>query len=312
MNSKKAVYFLCTNNQKDEVAPLVLKKSLELYNLTETDIIIDEKPVLVYEDKIGDKFYYVQTDVVICEDYGRYLPLINKYFEDSDIGVMVNWHGGQNAPDKVLCIHTVGDTSTGYFSPSEPRISSNLAYSLEKHRINMGLDEFKVTTEATHWSGIVYGSTADLIKNSKVPFLDIEIGSTSESYNDLGAIEVIAKSLVEAFSVGEKRPTVLYMGGVHFEDTIRDAVFHKTHPVSLTHILASRWLENPIYMEEGGTAKLEECIDTIVGGVDAIVIHEKLKKSLKDIAREVSEKREIPLIKRKELKTPENTLLYVN
>lgn len=310
MNNNKAVYFLCTNSNKDEVAPLVLNKSMEMFDLKETDIIIDEKPVLLYEDQKGDKYYYVQTDVVICEDYGRYLPYIKEYFEDSDIGVMVNWHGGQNAPDKVLCIHTVGDTTAGYFSPSNPKVSSNLAYSLEKYRTSMGLDDFKVTSEATHWSGIVYGSSADLIKESNIPFLDIEIGSTSESYNDLGAIEVIARSLVEAFSGEEDRPTVLYMGGVHFEDTIRDAVFHSTHPVSLTHILASRWLENPIYMEEGGDQRLEECIDTIQGGIDAIVIHEKLKKNLKDIARSVSEKRNIPLIKRKELKDPENTLLY--
>lgn len=113
-------------------------------------------------------------------EYSSYLPLINEYFEDFDIAAMVNWHGGQNAPDKVLCIHTVGDLASARYSPSNPVPSTNLARALEHHRERLNLEEFKVTTEATHWSGsIVYDGKSEWIEESKLPFLDIEIGSTS-------------------------------------------------------------------------------------------------------------------------------------
>ncbi len=310
MASKKAVYFFCIDESKDEVAPKVLEKIMETFELTETGIEVDGYKVLKYTDEASNEFYFVKTKVVICADYSSYLPLINEYFEDFDIAAMVNWHGGQNAPDKVLCIHTVGDLASARYSPSNPVPSTNLARALEHHRERLNLEEFKVTTEATHWSGIVYEGKSEWIEKSKLPFLDIEIGSTSESYNSPVAASVIAYALMDAFVSEEKAPTVLYMGGVHFEDTITNAVLHKSHPVSLTHILPSRWLENEMYMGEDARDYLMKCIDSIYGSIDGIVIHEKLKREIKGHVEIIAEILSIPVIKRKALKSPEATVLY--
>lgn len=310
MANKKAVYFFCIDPLRDEVAPRILEKVIEAFDLEETDIEVDGLKVLKYVDKSSDIFYIVKTNRVICQDYSQYIPLINDHFEDCDIAAMVNWHGGQNAPDKVLCIHTVGDVASATYSPSNPVPSTNLARALENHRKRLNLDDFRVTTEATHWSGIVYEGKAEWLEESKVPFLDIEIGSTPDSYNNPIAAEVIAHALMDAFSSEDSLPTVLYMGGIHFEDTITNAVLHPTHPLSLTHILPSRWLENDMYMGENGRDYLMKCIDSIKGSIDGIVIHEKLKREIKDHAEVIAEVLSIPVIKRKALKSIESTGLY--
>ena len=310
MKNKKAVYFFCADPKKDEVAPLVFEHSKSIVNLVETEIEVDGYPVLKVEQQNGHTLYYVRTKIVICEDYQRYLPILNAYFRDCDLAGMVNWHGGQSAPDKVLCIHTVGDVATANFGVSDPILATNLARALEKHRQDLELHDFRVTTEATHWSGIVYGGDPNWINEYPVPFLDVEIGSTSESYNNPLAIEVISKALVEVFHETARFPTVLYLGGIHFEDTITNAVLHETHPVSLTHILPSRWLESELYTGEGVALFLTKCIHSIVGGVDGIVIHEKLKKELRDEVTTLADTMGIPVIKRKGLKSPENTVLY--
>lgn len=310
MKNRKAVYFLCADPLRDEVAPLVFEKSKSILDLVETDWIVDGYPVLKFEDSNGNELFYVRTEVVLCTDYKRYIPVINEYFSDCDLAVLVNWHGGQNAPDKVICIHTIGDVQSATYSMSDPVLSTNLARALEKHRQRLELNDFRVTTEATHWSGIVYGGTPDWISEYKVPFLDLEIGSTSESYNNSVAIEVISRALAEVFDESTKFPTVLYLGGMHFEDTITNAVLHPSHPVSLTHILPTRWIENEMYMGESGGEYLMNCINFIDGGVDGIVIHEKLKRELKDVVEALANKLGIEVIKRKALKSPENTVLY--
>ena len=90
MASKKAVYFFCIDESKDEVAPKVLGKIMKTFDLTETDIEVDGNKVLKYIDEASNEFYFVKTKVVICADYSSYLPTINEYFEDFDIAAMVN------------------------------------------------------------------------------------------------------------------------------------------------------------------------------------------------------------------------------
>lgn len=123
------------------------------------------------------------------------------------------------------------------------------------------------------------------------------------------AASVIAYALADMFASEEKAPTVLYMGGVHFEDTITKKS-HKSHPVSLTHILPSRWLENEMYMGEDARDYLMKCIDSIHASIDGIVIHEKLKREIKDHVEIIAEILSIPVIKRKSLNLQESTMLY--
>jgi len=142
MINRKAVYFFCMDAAKDEVAPRIFEASAKLLPLKETAWTVDGYPVLSYDAGSGNEIYYVRTETVICMAYDRYLPLINTLFSDCALAVMVNWHGGQNAPDRVLCIHTVGDVSSGIFGTSAPELSTRLARLLESHRMDKGLTDF--------------------------------------------------------------------------------------------------------------------------------------------------------------------------
>lgn len=305
----KAAYFLCVNSSKDEVAPLVFKELEATLSLEELSWTVDGYPVLEYKDNQENRFLFIRTEVVICQDQKRYQPVLDE-LKDFDLMGMVNWHGGERAPDKILAIHTVGDVVSGHFPPSKPLFATNIARALEHYRKSFELEDFIVTTEATHWSGIVYGGDVKWLDDVHAPFLDIEIGSTSESYNNEKAVKSIANALLKAFSNKEDYPTLLYIGGMHFEETITAAVLHPTHPVNLTHILPSRWVDNAFYTGDTGIENIKKCINAIDGGIDGFVMHEKLKKPAKDVMRAISEELNLPIIKRKALKTPENTIFY--
>jgi len=111
----KSVYFFCMDLVQDQVAPRVFEASCRLFDLVESGMVVDGYPVLMHTRENGEVLYYVRTESIICVAYDRYLPIINSYFGECDLAVMVNWHGGANAPDKVLCIHTVGDVESGTF-----------------------------------------------------------------------------------------------------------------------------------------------------------------------------------------------------
>jgi D-tyrosyl-tRNA(Tyr) deacylase len=308
--TNKSVYFFCMDYMQDEVAPRVFEASRRLLDLQESDMVVDGFPVLIHTLENGGMLYYVRTQQIICVAYDRYLPIINSYFGDCDLAVMVNWHGGSNAPDKVLCIHTVGDVDSGTFGPSAPALSTNLARLLEKHRIDLGLEDFSVTSEATHWSGVVYGGNVEWIHGSPVPFIDVEIGSTRESYLNPIAAEVIAKALLELYEDVQDYPVVLYCGGMHFEETITRGILDPDHPVALTHILPSRWIENEQYAGEAGQLMLRRCIDSIQGGIRGFVVHEKLGRSQREMIGALAEEMGLPVVKRKALKSPEQTPFY--
>ncbi len=309
MLMKTAAYFLCVDPSLDQVAPRVMETIQHTYKLTELSERVDDYPILEYIDEKGNRILFIRTTVVICQDHERYMPILETLKDAAIIG-MVNWHGGSNAPDKILAIHTVGDVSSANFLISKPIYATNIARALETYRVQASLDDFSVTTEATHWSGIVYGGSVQWLERVNVPLVDIEIGSTNESYNNMKAISVISKAIMDVFNNDMKLPNVLYIGGMHFEDTITNAVLHPTHPVSLTHILPTRWVENDLYTDTNGLENLKKCIASIESGIDAFVVHEKLKKPNKDVIRALAEDLNIPIINRKALKNPENTLLY--
>src|SRR5437868_1285103 len=115
MNSsaKKVVYYFCMNPEIDPVAHRVFEASACRLNLQPLSVSVDGYPALLYERADGHLFTYVRTADVISHNYEAYLPVMNEHFADFDFGAVVNWHEGQNAPDRVLTIHTTGDVVSG-------------------------------------------------------------------------------------------------------------------------------------------------------------------------------------------------------
>lgn len=111
---RKAVYFFCTDYERDEVAPRVLNYLKENYDLKLADFKFANRDVYEYHDDRGNLFSFVETDKVLSYDYDLYIPLLNKYFKDYDIAGVVNWHGGKMLQTKSLLFTQLAMLSEKY------------------------------------------------------------------------------------------------------------------------------------------------------------------------------------------------------
>lgn len=306
---KKAVFFFCAESI-DFVAPHVFRALTSFYSVIETSLIFDDFPVMRHTDQQGNQFDFVRTQKVLSHDYPRYLPDLNKNFSTYDCAGIITWHAGQNAPDAILTVHSTGDVNSGQFGPVDPAYMRNVLMAMEKIRLAEGLNDFKVTTEATHWSGIVYSSgMPELIGQFPVPMLDIEIGSSPSFWENPAAAKVLASALTRIFDQDDfVVMNLLCAGGVHFEPAFANAVFQpwNQHAFGISHILANQWLITGQYENEEGQAKLEACVKSIRGGIAGIVIHDNLKGIYKDQFRILAAKHGVPVFKHQFLRRPED------
>ena len=315
---RKAVYFFCCDPARDPVAHRVFDAVLRIQQTESTDIAIDGLPVLRSTDDAGHAFYYVRLDEVLSVDYLRYLPVLEKHLSAFDFAGIINWHEGRNAPDAILTVHTTGDMVSGYFGPADPRCTRNLLLAIEENRQECGLDGFVTTTEATHWSGIVYGGAPELIPQYPVPLVDIEIGSTPESWSNRAAAEVLARSLTRVFgdseAPGAEVRSLLCVGGAHFEPAFSAAVLNREYqpPLAVSHILANQWLGAGAYESEAGYAKLEACVRSIRGGLHAIAFLDGIRGRYKAQLRRLGEQLGIPAFKHQALRELEDLPLPGN
>jgi len=309
-NIKKVVYYFCIDSELDPVASRIFNEVKALKELIETDITVDENKILKWCDEAGNEFYFVRTYKPVCHDYNYYLPVMNRYFSDFDMAGLVTWHEGQNAPDKVLTVHSTGDVNSANFGSANPFYMRNLLLAMEKYKTEEGLEDFRVVTEATHWSGIVYDEgNPGLILDYKVPIVDIEIGSSEESWSNKTAARVISKSLFSVFDSDNKKIySILCAGGTHFEPAFINAVLMVANEkaFAVSHILPNQWLVSGEYENPSGTKKLEACVSSITGGISGIVFHDGLKGIYKEQIRTLARKYNIPAFKHQLLRRPED------
>lgn len=299
----KAAYFFCINPDKDHVAPGVMDICNEIYDLKETDITVDGMKVLEYVDPKGNLIHFVRTNAIICVEFDYYLPILNELFSDYDFSGTINWHEGPHSPDKVLTVHTLGDVETGNYGNSNPKWFKNLICAIEDARYELKLDDFATMTEATHWSGVRYGAKPEDLLKFPVPMVDIEVGSIPESFANPTAQRALAMGLVHTFDNDEDLKVLLGVGGVHFEANFSDVILNREYPISMGHIIPNQWLVSGGYDDEvSGNQKMDNAVASIIGGIDGIVFHDKLKGTYKDRCRQLGERESIPAFKHKILK----------
>lgn len=308
---QKIVYFFCNSKIIDPVAKSVLSYLEKNYTLSKTDIICDGYNVLSYETE-KYLFYCVQLNDVLSHDYQKYLPILKEYFSDCVLACVVNWHAGENAPSNILTVHSTGDVPSGIFAPSNPTQVKCLFQSIEKNRKKYALTNYCTLVEATHWSGIPYDQNPELIAEFYVPVYDIEIGSEKESWEDEAAIQVLAESLFDLNLSGEEFNAIIGVGGKHFESCFSELLSDENIQISVGHILPNQWFANESYDGERGRQKLRDCISSIQGKVVAIVFHDNLKGSYKQLCRDVANEHEIPCFKHKILRNTEQLLTMVD
>ncbi len=306
---KKAVYFFCIDYERDEVAPRVLNYLKENYDLKQANFKFADKNVYEYTDDRNNLYSFVETNKVLSYDYDLYIPLLNKYFCDYDVAGVVNWHGGKNAPDKILTVHSTGDVVGKVFAPSNPIYLRNLLMAIEENRVKANLDDFTTMTEATHWTGTIQGQDINLIDKYNVPIFDIEIGSTLESWRNSVAESVIANSLFKVFDDDTKQElqnvkTLLCTGGMHFEETFSNVIINTEKRISIGHILSNQWMVQGEYDKDENYKYLKECVHSISTKIDGIVIHDNLKSAYKNQVKKLGEELGVPVFKHKKLRNP--------
>lgn len=309
-NGKKAVYYICNNPSWGHVGRHVWEILKEEGYLAEpAGIVFDGGEVMKWTDEKGNQYYFVPTKTAICLDYPRYLPEMNRHFRDFDISGMVTWHEGASAPPNVLTVHSLGDVDSGVYGPAKPVYMRNLLLAMNRNKEALGLSEYQVVTEATHWSGVHHeGGDPSLLLEYPVAMMDIEVGSDMDSWNNLSACRALARSLTQIFEGdGRKIHSLLCVGGIHFDPNFKEAVFTQwdDEAFGITHILANQWLVTGAYDNETGLERAISCIDAIDGGIEAIVFHDKMKGCYKDLVRTLGEKFQIPIYRHQRLRKPQ-------
>ena len=305
----KAVYFICNNDHWGHVAYRVWDILREEGVFQEPAGFSFAGQDVMKRTEGGNEFYFVPTDIALCLDYPRYLPEMQAHFSAFDMSGMVTWHEGGNAPDNVLTVHSLGDMASGNFGRANPRCMRNLLRAYEQNRVALGLETYHVATEATHWSGVHDGhGDAGLLVQFPVPMVDIEVGSAPASWDDDTACRALARTLTHVFDDdGLRVHNLLCVGGVHFEPNYAEAAL-KTwggEAFGVTHILANQWLVAGEYETERGFARACACVDSIEGGIEAIVFHDKMKGCYKDLVRRLGAHYDVPIYKHQRLRSPE-------
>lgn len=307
--NQRALYYLASDEGVDPVANSVFKQLLEIDTYTQTQIIVDGYPVLMRKDHNEDEFYLVRTKRVLCHDYNRYLPIMLKYFSNFNVAGIITWHEGENAPEQIFSVHTSGDVDSGNFGTANPQYMHNILMALEENRRKESLEDYFVTTEATHWSGKIFGdSSPKLITDYPVPIMDIEIGSSEKSWTNPKAIKVLSKSLTEIFKEdGLVLKNLLCVGGKHFEKGFSDEIFREwdRQCYGISHIIPNQWLLTGEYEKEKGQKYLDHCVASIYGGISGIAIHDGLKGVYKQQLRILGDKYNVPVFKHQKLRNPQ-------
>jgi len=302
---KAGLYFLCHDPAKDPVAHAVFKWIESHVLLEPTDWELDGFPVLRFVDRQQNQYLFARTAEVASHDFSHYLRFLQQRFNTGTFVGIVNWHEGNNAPEHILTIHTNGDVPSGHFCAADPMLVRAMLLTIERNRIALGLSGFTTLPEATHYSGIPYGGDPALLSSYSRPVIDIEIGSSPVSWSDQRAVEVLGRSCLEVFdpipSAIETR-SLLCAGGTHFEPGFRSAIFNEdsVHPLAISHILPNQWLTG--YDSSDGARKLDACVASIAGGVNAIVFHDNLKGPLKQAFRDLGDRLGVPVVKHQALR----------
>lgn len=204
----EAVWFFSMGEGVHHVSRDVYTRVEALFSPEPEGWSVDGYPVTRCRDAWGHTHRFLRTRTLVSYDYAAYLPVLRERFAGADLAGEVTWHAGDNAPDRVLTAHTIGDVPSGVFCSSRPEVLRNLLESLEDHAAALGLEGWRALPEATHWSGSCHGGNpADLSRYPSM-LVDVELGSTPDAWENPRAQEALARSLLEAL---RPRPRMVHL-----------------------------------------------------------------------------------------------------
>lgn len=298
---KHAVFIFCIAPEKDP-APGNVLHALKAECTLQAGVEVNGHPVLEVRGLRDATISIVMTNEVVSNNYARYSPTLNDRFGGANPICIVNWHEGANAPNAIFTVQTTGDLASGTFSPVDPRITRGLFLAIEGQRIASGLNDFQTYLEATLWSGVKTGDPGTRLADLSPSANGIEIGSSPADCTNALATRVLARALLHIFDhMEEPVQSVLCTGGVHLKPSFTSAVLRPSEglPIAASHILPNHWLVSDDYDRQSRLVDLRACAHSIVGGIQGIVYHDKLKAPYKGVARLLAEELRVPMISHK-------------
>lgn len=132
--------------------------------------------------KISARVFSVKEDIV----YADVKKAISGY--DADFIIFASRHSSYKH-EKILSVHAIGNFSNAQLGGNNNTLCPTNAFMLKKGAIilnNKKPKEYNIFQEATH-----HGPFCD------VPCMFIEVGTTSEEWNDINACKAVAETIVE-------------------------------------------------------------------------------------------------------------------
>lgn len=260
----------------------------------------DGFPVLERRRPSGGRNFLIRTRDVVSHDYDTYVPMLNEALTQCRFVVVVNWHEGPNAPDRVLTVHSTGDVVSGVFALTDHSAFRALLRELDTQRAALCGSDFATWIEATHWSGIPKGGDPRLIDQFTKPVFDLEIGSSPSAWSDRRAVRAVANVCLADLEFDEG-PGFVYFGGTHFESNATEAVL--AGGFAPAHVLSNHWLVSGGYGTPRGAPKLESCMASCSGELDCLVIHKGLKGEVRAAVNDFARVRNCEVVDHRAFRT---------
>lgn len=198
--------FLIINSQKDTAGTNILQRIIENYKFTKAEKTFESLPIYSYENVL---LASSEQEII---NVGAELDLA---FESNDLHyIFVSKHRAESQIPS-LTAHFTGNFGSNDFggSPSEisrysPSILKNYLLALNSLKDEIP-KQYSVTLEATH-----HGPTA-----LRRPSLFVELGSSSEQWQDEKAAQCIAKALMTCLRTERLyEKCAIALGGTHYPE----------------------------------------------------------------------------------------------
>jgi len=266
-----ALMILVVASTKDVASLNIAQKLISLYGFEKTEASFQQNPTYIRRTQ------NVEVKLVFINEETIWAQYITDHFSP-ELVVFVSRHSGM-AGIPTLSVHTPGNLGDAELGGFPKRVSicpasamKNALLELARLRNENNL-QYEVSYECTH-----HGPSLN------VPTMFVELGSSLEQWKDLKAAEAVAHAAMAAISKQSKYPTVLGVGGPHYNERFTTIALNT--PKAFGHIIAK-------YAIPTVDAEIvRQCVQRTVEKVETAVFdwksmramdRERLIKALKDL-----------------------------
>ncbi len=250
---------LIVASTKDIASTNIAHKLIGLYGFEKTEMNYQQNPI--YEKKIQD----TEVKAVFINEETIWAQYITDHFSPQLV-LFVSRHSGI-AGIPTLSVHTPGNTSNAELGGLPKQVSISPASAMKNALLELARIkeennlQYQVSYECTH-----HGPSLN------APTMFVELGSSVEQWKDLQAAEAVAHAAIAAISKKSKYPTVLGVGGPHYNERFTKIAL--TTPKAFGHIISKYAVPNV------DAETVARCVERTVEKVESAVFDWKSMRAM--------------------------------